>query len=173
VNWLGGSPADPALGHALVKPWPDISQAPVVDTEGNKAKEVYLDEGATLTVVEGGGLESEAVVLGEWGDCGGVEVQGGALRTGRMLLGQNGHAGSLMISGGNVIAGLLSIKAGTGAKLVLGGNGKFTAPETNLDNINYWITHGLIVASEGARGASVLVDTTSSPGDVILTSSAP
>jgi hypothetical protein len=173
ANWLGGSPADPDSGNALIKTWPDASQAPVVDTEGNKANRIYLDEGAGLTVVDGGRLESEAVVLGAWGDSGTVEVRGGTLKAGEILLGQGGHGGSLIISGGHVVAGLLSIKNGMEAKLIIGSNGKFTAPESNLDNINYWISHKLIVASEDAAEASVQVDTTSSPGDVILTSVAP
>jgi hypothetical protein len=71
------------------------------------------------------------------------------------------------------VADLLSIKSGTEAKLIIGGTGKFTAPESNWDKINYWISHKLIVASEDAAEASVQVDTTSSPGDVILTSVAP
>jgi hypothetical protein len=173
ANWLGGSPSDPASGNALVKAWPDRSQTPVVDTEENEANRVYLDEGASLTVVDGGGLESEAVILGAWGDSGAVEVTGGVLKTGQMLLGQNGYAGSLRISGGHVIVELLSIKSGTEAKVVLGGNGKFSAPETNSDNIRYWIAEGAIVASEEAAGASVMVDTTSSPGKLILSSVEP
>lgn len=173
ANWLGGSPADSGSDNALVKAWPDVSQAPVVDTEGNKANRLYFDEGASLTVVEGGSLESEAVVLGAWADSGNVEVTGGTLKAGEILLGEGGHGGSLIISGGHVLADLLSIKSGTEAKLIIGGDGRFTAPESNLNNITYWISHKLIVASEDAAGASVRVDTTSSPGDVKLTSVAP
>jgi hypothetical protein len=170
ANWSGGSPGANESGNALVKAWPDTSQSPVVDTAGNTAKEVYLDENGALTVAEGGSLDCEAVVSGAWANSGDIEVTGGLLKTGRLSLGENGYAGGIRIAGGTVATQVLSIKAGAGAKISVEVGGKLTAPEgDNLANIQYWVENGFIVAHDGAQEYAIKVDTETLPGQVIVT----
>ena len=60
ANWAGGGtgllPSASGAGNAIIKPWPVLSQFPIVNTLNNTANEVYLTEGSFLSVVTGGSL---------------------------------------------------------------------------------------------------------------------
>jgi hypothetical protein len=169
ANWLGGSPSAPGAGNAIINPWPNLTQTPIVDTLGNTANEIYLRSGAFFTVIEGGSLTSTALITGQFENTGVVDIAGGVFQTGNLLLGNGGFDGKLNISAGEVIANLLSINTGGGALMNIGANGKFTAPISNLNNINFWIANNAITAENGAAGFFIDVDTISSPNNLVLT----
>ena len=168
-NWLGGSPAAASPANAIVKPWPDLTQMPIVNTLGNTANQVYLTEGSSLSVVTGGSLLVNSYVTGQWYNCGVTDVSGGLLQAGNLLLGNGGFDGKINISGGNVVANYLSINVGGGALMNIGANGSFVAAASNLGNINYWINNNAILAENGTAGWAINVDTTSQSGKVVLT----
>ena len=168
-NWIGGSPSAAGAGNAIVKPWPNLQQMPIVNTLGNTADQVYLTEGSSLSVVGGGSLSVSSYVTGEWNDCGVTDVSGGLLQAGSLLLGNGGFDGKINISGGNVIANYLSINTSRGALMNIGTNGSFVAAESNLANINFWINNNAIRAQDGLAGWVINVDTASQAGKVVLT----
>ncbi len=168
-NWIGGSPSGAGAGNAIIKPWPVLADWPIVNTLNNTAGEVYLTEGSFLSVVTGGSLLTSKYITGQWNPVGVTDVSGGLLQTGQLLIGNGGFDGKLNISGGDVVADYLSINTGGGALMNIGQNGKFTAPVSNLGNINYWIANNAILAENGTAGYSINVDTTSSAGNVVLT----
>ena len=173
ANWAGGGtgllPSASGAGNAIIKPWPVLSQFPIVNTLNNTANEVYLTEGSFLSVVTGGSLVSSAYVTGQWNNTGVTDISGGLLQTGSLLIGNGAFDGKVNISGGNVVANYLSINTTGGALMNIGVNGRFTAPISNLGNINYWIANNAIIAENRTAGYSINVDTTSSSGNVILT----
>lgn len=169
ANWIGGLPSGSGAGNAIIKPWPVLSQFPIVNTLNNTAGEVYLTEGSFMSVVTGGSLLTSGYITGQWNNTGVTDVSGGLLQTGNLLIGNGGFDGKINISGGDVIANYLSINTGGGALINIGVNGKFTAPVSNLGNINYWLANNAIIAENGTIGYSINVDTTSSAGNVILT----
>jgi len=168
-NWIGGSPAAASPANAIVKPWPNLQQMPIVNTLGNTANQVYLTEGSSLSVVQGGSLLVNAYVTGQWNNCGVTDVSGGLLQAGNLLLGNGGFDGKINISGGNVVANYLSINVSGGALMNIGANGSFVAAANNLGNINYWINNNAILAENGTAGWAINVDTTSQSGKVVLT----
>jgi hypothetical protein len=191
-NWIGGSPSVAGAGNAIVKPWPNLQQMPIVNTLGNTANQVYLVEGSSMSVVEGGSLLVNAYVTGQWNNCGVTTVSGGLLQTGNLLVGSGSFDGDINISGGSVIANFLEIKTAGGAKLDISGgtvstttfsiynpgggvgmnigaNGSFVAGISELGNINYWIGNKSITANGGAAGWGINVDETSQEGKVVLT----
>jgi hypothetical protein len=168
-NWIGGSPAAASPANAIVKPWPNLQQMPIVNTLGNTANQVYLTEGSSLSVVTGGSLLVNSYVTGQWYNCGVTDVSGGLLQAGNLLLGNGGFDGKINISGGNVVANYLSINVGGGALMNIGANGSFVAAASNLGNINYWINNNAILAENGTAGWAINVDTTSQSGKVVLT----
>jgi len=173
ANWSGGGtgtlPSAPGAGNAIVKPWPDLTQMPIVNTLGNTATQVYLTEGSSLSVVTGGSLLVNSYVTGQWNNCGVTDVSGGLLQAGNLLLGNGGFDGKINISGGNVVANYLSINVSGGALMNIGANGSFVAAASNLGNINYWINNNAIRAENGTAGWAINVDTTSQSGKVVLT----
>ena len=169
ANWIGGLPSAPGAGNAVIKPWPDLSQTPIVNTTGNTANQIYLEGGSFFTLVAGGGLTSTALITGQSDNAGVVDIAGGVFQTGNLLLGNGGYDGKLNISAGEVIANVLSINTSGGALINIDAGGKFTAPDSNLGNINYWIANNAIIAENGLSGYSINVDTFSSPGNVVLT----
>lgn len=173
ANWAGGGtgllPSASGAGNAIIKPWPVLADWPIVNTLNNTANDVYLTEGSFLSVVAGGSLVANKYITGQWNSVGVTDVSGGLLQAGQLLIGNGGFDGKLNISGGNVVANFLSINTGGGALMNIGQNGKFTAPVSNLGNINYWIANNAILAENGAAGYSINVDTTSSAGNVVLT----
>jgi len=191
-NWIGGSPSAAGAGSAIVKPWPNLQQMPIVNTLGNTANQVYLTEGSSLSVVQGGSLSVNAYVTGQWNNTGVTDVSGGLLQTGNLFVGSGSFDGDINISGGSIIANFLEIKTAGGAKLnILGGtvstttfsiynpeggvgmnigaNGSFVAGISELGNINYWINNKSITANGGASGWEIKVDTTIQAGKVVLT----
>ena len=191
-NWIGGSPAAAAPANAVVKPWPNLEQMPIVNTLGNTANQVYLVEGSSISVVEGGSLLVNAYVTGQWNNCGVTTVSGGLLQTGNLLVGGGSFDGDINISGGSVVANFLEIKTAGGAKLDISGgtvstttfsiynpgggvgmnigaNGSFVAGISELGNINYWIGNKSITANGGATGWGIKVDTASQVEKVVLT----
>lgn len=169
ANWIGGLPSGAGAGNAIVKPWPVLADWPIVNTLNNTAGEVYLTEGSFLSVVAGGSLLTSKYITGQWNSVGVTDVSGGLLQAGELLLGNGGFDGKLNISSGNVVASYLSINTGGGALMNIGQNGKFTAPVSNLGNINYWIANNAILAENGTAGYSINVDTSISAGNVVLT----
>ena len=173
ANWSGGGagtlPSAAGAGNAIVKPWPNLTQMPIVNTLGNTANQVYLTEGSSLSVVGGGSLSVSSYVTGEWNDCGVTDVSGGLLQAGSLLLGSGGFDGKINISGGNVIADYLSIDVRGGALMNIGTNGSFIAAASNLGNINFWINNNAIRAQDGLAGWAINVDTASQAGKVVLT----
>jgi len=173
LNWAGGGtgllPSAAGAGNALVKPWPVLSQWPIVNTLNNTANEVYLTEGSFLSVVTGGSLTATKYITGQWNDTGVTDISGGLLQAGQLLIGHGAFDGKVNISGGDVVADYLSINTTRGALLNIGVNGRFTAPISNLGNINYWIANNAITAENQTAGYTINVDTTSSAGNVILT----
>ena len=172
-NWIGGSPSAAGAGNAIVKPWPNLTQMPIVNTLGNTANQVYLTEGSSLSVVAGGSLLVNSYVTGQWNNCGVTDVSGGLLQAGSLLLGNGGKDGKINISGGNVVADYLSINVSGGALMNIGANGSFVAAASNLGNINYWISNNAIRAENGTAGWAINVDTTSQSGKVVLTATIP
>jgi hypothetical protein len=169
ANWIDGLPSAPGAGNARIKPWPDLNQTPIVNTLGNTANEIYTEGGSFFTVIEGGSLTSTALVTGQFDNSGEVQIAGGLFQTGNLLLGNGGFDGKLNISAGEVIANILSINTAGGAFMNLGLDGKFTAPISNLNNVNFWIANNAIIAESGAAGFSINVDTLSSPDNLVLT----
>jgi hypothetical protein len=191
-NWIGGSPAAAATANAVVKPWPDLQQMPIVNTLDNSANQVYLTEGSSLSVVQGGSLLVNAYVTGAWNNTGVTDVSGGLLQAGNLLVGNGSFDGDINISGGNIVANFIEIKNAGGAKLDISGgtvstttfsiynpgggvgmnigaNGSFVAGISELGNINYWIGNKSITANGGASGWEIKVDTTIQAGKVVLT----
>ena len=173
ANWSGGGagtlPSAAGAGNAIVKPWPNLTQMPIVNTLGNTANQVYLTEGSSLSVVGGGSLSVNSYVTGQWNNCGVTDVSGGLLQAGSLLLGNGGFDGKINISGGNVIADYLSIDVRGGALMNIGTNGSFVAASSNLGDINYWINNNAIRAQDGLAGWAINVDTASQAGKVVLT----
>jgi len=171
ANWSGGGigtlPSASGAGNAIVKPWPDLTQMPIVNTLGNTATQVYLTEGSSLSVVTGGSLLVNSYVTGQWNNCGVTDVSGGLLQAASLLLGNGGFDGKINISGGSVLANYLSINVSGGARMNISGNGSFVAPTSNLGNIKYWIEHHAIQAYGGS--GAVRIDTTSQAGKIVLT----
>jgi len=173
ANWSGGGtgtlPSAAGAGNAIVKPWPNLTQMPIVNTLGNTANQVYLTEGSSLSVVSGGSLLVNSYVTGQWDNCGVTDVSGGLLQSGSLLLGNGGFDGKINISGGNVVADYFSINVGGGALMNIGTNGTFIAAASNLGSINYWINNNAIRAQDGLAGWAINVDTQSQAGKVVLT----
>jgi hypothetical protein len=165
---------------------------PIVDTLGNTANQVYLTEGSSLSVIQGGSLLVNAFVTGQWNNCGVTGVSGGLLQAGNLLLGSGGFDGDISMSGGNIIANFLEIKTAGGAKFDISGgtvstttfsifnpgggagmnigqNGSFVAAISELGNINYWINNQSITANNGVAGWSLNVDTASQAGKLVVT----
>ena len=168
ANWSGGLPSASGAGNAIINN-PGSNQWPIVNTLNNTANDVYLSGGSFLSVVSGGSLLTSKYITGQWNSVGVTDVSGGLLRAGQLLLGNGGFDGKLNISGGDVVADYLSINTGGGALMNIGQNGKFTAPVSNLGNINYWIANNAILAENGTAGYSINVDTNISAGNVVLT----
>lgn len=191
-NWIGGSPAVASPASAIVKPWPNLQQMPIVNTLGNTANQVYLTEGSSMSVVEGGSLLVNAYVTGQWNNCGVTTVSDGLLQTGNLLVGSGSFDGDINISGGNIVANFIEIKNAGGAKLDISGgtvstttfsiynpgggvgmnisgSGSFVAANSQLGNINYWINNKSITANGGASGWEIKVDTSIQAGKVVLT----
>ena len=191
-NWIGGSPSVDGAGSAVVKPWPNLQQMPIVNTLGNTANQVYLTEGSSLSVVQGGSLLVNAYVTGAWNHTGVTDVSGGLLQAGNLLVGNGSFDGDINISGGNIIANFLEIKTAGGAKfdisggtvstttfsiynpgggtgMNIGANGSFVAAISELSNINYWINNNSITANNGLAGWTLNVDTASQSGKLVVT----
>jgi hypothetical protein len=170
ANWSGGPlPSAAGAGNAVVKPWPNLTQMPIVNTLGNTANQVYLTEGSSLSVVAGGSLLVNSYITGQWNNCGVTDVSGGLLQAGSLLMGGSGFDGKVNISGGNVVTDYLSINTVGGALINIGANGSFVAAASNLNNINYWINNNAIRAENGLAGWAINVDTASQAGKVVLT----
>ena len=170
ANWSGGPlPSAAGAGNAVVKPWPNLTQMPIVNTLGNTADQVYLTEGSSLSVVAGGSLLVNSYVTGQWNNCGVTDVSGGLLQAGSLLMGGSGFDGKINISGGSIVTDYLSINTGGGALINIGTNGSFIAAASNLVNINYWINNNAIRAQDGLAGWAINVDTASQAGKVVLT----
>jgi hypothetical protein len=167
-NWIYGLPNSGT--NVKISEWAlSADSYPIVSTMGNTANQVYLNLGATLSVVNGGSLLVNSYITGQWNNTGVTDVSGGLLQTGSLLLGNGGYDGKLNISGGNVFADYLSINVGGGALMNIGTNGTFVAASSNLGNINYWINNNAIRAENGAAGWAINVDTASQAGKVVLT----
>lgn len=169
ANWSGGSPMDTTAGNTLLNPGSPHA-APVVSTMGNKTSgQIYVGPGGGLNVSSGGQLTTTDLVTGAHGNSGGVIVTGGLLTmTGCLNLGAGGKDGKIDISGGIVQCEVLSINASGGAAMDLSDQGTFITAATQLDNVKYWVTNGVIKANHGVPGWSVKIDTTTDPGKVIL-----
>ncbi len=167
-NWIYGLPDSGT--NVKISEWALSADAyPIVSTMGNTANQVYLNLGATLSVVNGGSLLVNSYITGQWNNTGVTDVSGGLLQTGNLLLGNGGFDGKLNISGGSVSANYLSINTGGGAKINIGQNGSFVAAASNLGSINYWINNNSIQANNGLAGWTINVDTTSQAGKVVVT----
>ena len=167
-NWIYGLPD--INTNVKISEWAlSANSYPIVNTMGNTANQVYLNLGATLSVVNGGSLLVNSYITGQWNNTGVTDVSGGLFQTGNLLLGNGGFDGKLNISGGSVSANYLSINTGGGAKINIGQNGSFVAAASNLGNINYWINNNSIQANDGLAGWTINVDTTSQAGKVVVT----
>ena len=170
-NWTGGLPSTSGAGDAIINPGSSPNEKPVISSAvAATVGQTYVSIGAGLQVTTGGSLTTVSLVTGIWGDSNVVDVSGGTLTiSNNLLLGYGGYDGKINISGGTVTANYLSINTTRGAKMNLGGTGSFIAPASNLGNINYWIANNAIIAGNGAAGWSVVADTTTLSGKVILT----
>ena len=172
ANWIGGLPSAPGAGSAIVYPWYVPSTFPIVSTAGNTANQVYIAANASLGIT-GGDLSATDLITGAWGNSGMVTVSGGNLNlSGLLNMGAGGYDGDVSISSGRITAGNLSIQ-GAGTIMDISGTGSFVAPSAaNLANINYWVNNShTITANGGAAGWAINIDTTTLPGNVILTAS--
>jgi len=174
ANWTGGKPSEPDAGNTVVALGAPHA-APVVSTMGHKAPgQIYIGPGGGLNVTTGGQLTTTDLVTGALGNSGGVIVTGGVLSmSGLLNLGAGGYDGKIDISGGIVRCETLSINASGGASMNITDKGTFITAASQLDNVKFWIAHGIIAAHRGAPGWSVDVDTTTDPGRLILTAVPP
>ncbi len=169
-NWTGGLPSTSGAGDAIINPGSPNAKPVISTAVAATAGQTYVSIGAGLQMTAGGSLTTVSLVTGQWGNSNVVDVSGGNLTiSSNLLLGNGGYDGKINISGGTVTANYLSINTGGGAKMNIGGSGAFIAPVSNLGNINYWITNKAIIAGNGATGWSIVVDTTTLSGKVILT----
>lgn len=169
-NWTGGLPSKAGAGNAILNPGAP-SATPVVSTaEASNSGQIYVSIGAGLSVVTGGRLSTVDLVTGLWGNSAAVTVSGGQLKiSGTLNIGAGGNDGDVNISGGSVTASLLSINTAGGAGIDISGEGRLILPVSQLDNIRHWIRNHQITANRRAPGWSLLFDTESQPGSVILT----
>lgn len=126
---------------------------------------------ATLNVAGTLSADNHLDVGGYNGGTAAMNVSGGAISVGGLYLNLNGAstgASYLNLTGGTVTEyGPLSINTTHPCTLNLAG-GTLILPDSNLGNVNYWINNShSIVAYNG--GGTVNVDTTTSPGNIILT----
>jgi len=173
-NWSGGAPSDAGSGNTVIAPGSPHA-APVVSTMGNRTSgQIYLGPGGGLNVSAGGQLTTTDLVTGALGNSGGVIVTGGVLSmSGLLNLGAGGKDGKIDISGGIVRCESLSINASGGAAMNISDKGTFITAASQLDNVKFWVSHGIIKAHNGTAGWSINVDTTTDPGKVILTAVPP
>jgi hypothetical protein len=170
ANWTGGLPSAPGAGNAIINPGAPNAKPVISTVVAPMAGQTYISIGAGMQVIGSGSLTTAGLITGIWGNSNVVDIAGGALTiTGTLNLGASGYDGKINISGGSVTANNLSINSSGGARMNIGGTGSFIAPISNLGNINYWVTNNIIMAGNGAPGWSIVVDTTSNPGNVILT----
>ncbi len=173
-NWSGGTPSGSGAGNTVIAAGSPHA-APVVSTMGNRtAGQIYIGPGGGLNMSSGGQLTTAALVTGALGDSGGVIVTGGVLTiSGYLNLGAGGKDGKIDISGGIVRCEALSIDASGGAAMNISDTGTFITSASQLDNVNFWIAHAVIMAHGGDPGWSINVDTSTTPGRVILTAVPP
>jgi len=151
--------------------------AGAVDISGGTNSAIYVTDNSTLTV-SGGTLSaiSQLDVAGYNTNTATFNVSAGSANVGALMLnaaGKDTGASYVNLTGGTLTQlGPLSINTTHPAVLNLAG-GTFILPDlfNNLENVNYWISNShSIVAYNGA--GTVNVDTTTSPGNLILTSTA-
>jgi hypothetical protein len=148
-----------------------------VDISGGTNSAIYVTDNSTLTV-SGGSLSaiSQLDVAGYNTNTAILNVSAGSVNVGALTLnaaGKNTGASYVNLTGGTITQlGPLSINTTHPAVLNLAG-GTLILPDlfNNLNNVNYWINNShSIVAYNGA--GTVNVDTTTSPGNLILTGTA-
>ncbi len=168
-NWTGGPPTGANAGNAIINPGSPFV-APVVKTAvASVVGQVYLSNGAGLTVAHGGEMTVTDLVTGNWGDTSAVAITGGSLNIrGILNLGSGGHDGDVKVSGGTVTAAGLSISGVSGATLDIAESGSVILPASQLENIDYWVANNCITANGGAAGWSPRIDSQSQPGKVII-----
>src|ERR1035437_8784017 len=148
-----------------------------VYVSGGTNSAIYVTDNSTLTV-SGGSLSaiSQLDVAGYNTNTATLNVSAGSVNVGALTLnaaGKNTGASYVNLTGGTITQlGPLSINTTHPAVLNLAG-GTLILPDlfNNLNNVNYWISNShSIVAYNGA--GTVNVDTTASPGNLILTGTA-
>ena len=126
--------------------------------------------GATLNVAGTVEADNHLDVGGYNGGTATLNVTGGSMSLGGFFLNLNGAssgASYVNLTGGTITQyGPLSINSTHPAVLNLAG-GTLILPASNQGNVTYWINNYNIVAYDGA--GTVNVDTTSSPGNIVLT----
>ncbi|MEI7956231.1 MAG: hypothetical protein WCJ66_13775 [Verrucomicrobiota bacterium] len=166
-NWGNGFPTNTGAGNAIINPGANPC---VVSNAGNYTVDgIYISIGVGMSIIPGGQLTTPTTfVTGVWGNSLPVEVTGGALNIGGYLnMGPGGFDGDVNISGGTVTAEALSINTTGGASMDISGTGRFVTDIRQLGNVRYWINSSNITAYGGA--GTVIVDSISSPGNIILT----
>jgi sugar lactone lactonase YvrE len=189
-------PGVPLAGDTVfMESW--ATQEPLINNSGHAAiNDIYLSK--DMTIATGGVLDTTHFKLGQNGsaslnvtggslsagnhlDVGGynggtasMNVMGGSITLGGLYLNLNGvnnGASYLTLNGGTItVLGALSINASGGRAAIVnlaGGTLILTNDFNNLGNANFWIGSGNIKAY-GWVGY-VTVDTTTSPGNIILT----
>jgi len=181
ISWNGGTSSDWSVnanwslvegttsGNTVVTPGL-LAMSPVISTLGNTTVgSIYIGVGAGLSIVAGGQLTTlREFQTGIWGDSLPVNITGGQLNIGMNLTMGIGGNGNVNISGGTVTAASLDI-VGHGSIMNISGNGQFIIPSSQLEAINSLISSHSIIANGNAPSWLVNVDTTSTPGYVVLT----
>lgn len=165
-NWVGNVTPETGSGNTIVNNAGGF--LPVISTAGNTTPgELFVAANAGLTVLTGGDVSTTSLVTGNFGDHDPVLVNGTINISGFLNMGANGgFDGSVIIDDGTIVAAALSINNVGGAKLTITGGGTFNAAISQLNNINFWLNNGDIVAGVGE---TINVDTTTDPTRVILT----
>lgn len=177
-SWATQSPLINNSGHAVLQ---QVFQSKdmTIASGGvlNSSYSFKIGQNASATLdVTGGSLTAvnHLDVGGYSGGTASMNVMSGTVSVGNLFLNLNGAAtgGSyLTLNGGTVtVLGSLSINSVGAHSTVInlaGGTLILTNANNNLNNANYWIANGKITAY-GWVGY-VTVDTSSSPGNIILT----
>ncbi len=131
---------------------------------------VGYEGSATLNVAGIVSADNHLDVGGYNGGTATLNVTGGSMSLGGFYLNLNGvssGASYVNLTGGTITQyGPLSINSSHPAVVNLAG-GTLIMPASNQGNVAYWINNFNIVAYNG--GGTVNVDTTSSPGNIVLT----
>ena len=171
-NWNGGAPTSADTALIMGTEWSiSLANMPIVSTANNFANQIYVKNGAALSVTTGGLLNATDLITGIDGTSNVVDISGGGQITlsGYLNLGAGGYDGKVNISNGSLIANNLSINSTGGAGMNIGANGSFIAAASNLGAINYWVANNNITANGGAAGWRINVDDTSMAGKVVVT----